>query len=325
MDHNMRILVTGGAGFIGCNLINQLLKKNPYVLNVDKLTYSSNQLCIQKFSSNKNYHFQKMDIIDELGIRKLMSEFNPKVIFHLAAESHVDRSIFGPNAFIKSNIVGTFNLLESCREYWNLLPRDEQHTFRFIHISTDEVYGDLGQNDPSFTEETPYHPSSPYSASKASSDHLARAWFRTYGLPIIVTNCSNNFGPYQHAEKLIPQTIINALKGKTIPVYGDGQQIRDWLYVADHCEALIRIAEAGTVGDTYNIGGGNEMNNLAIVQNICHKISQRAAQSTPHHNDCKKLIKFVADRPGHDTRYSINSFKLQTNWVGVLKQISKKH
>jgi dTDP-glucose 4,6-dehydratase len=310
----MKILLTGGAGFIGSAVVRYLINSTDYtVINVDKLTYAGNLESLASIESNSRYSFEQVDICDADGIKQVLDKYQPNIVMHLAAESHVDRSIDGPSEFIQTNIVGTYNLLEQVRQYWENLDSGSKSTFRFHHISTDEVYGDLphpdvfeGETLPLFTEKTAYAPSSPYSASKASSDHLVRAWHRTYGLPTIVTNCSNNYGPYHFPEKLIPLTILNALAGKELPVYGKGNQIRDWLYVEDHAEALVLVATKGKVGETYNIGGHNEKQNIEVVKTICSILDELKPQSTKY----EQQIRFVEDRPGHDMRYAIDASKI---------------
>ena len=310
-----RIIITGGAGFIGSNLVSYLLEKSTaQVLNIDKLTYAGNSYSLEKFVSEKRYNFDQVDIVNRDQLRTSINNFKPDAIMHLAAESHVDRSITEPAAFIETNIVGTYNLLEETLSYYKSMDNGVKKSFRFLHVSTDEVYGDLGENDPPFSEDTPYAPSSPYSASKASSDHLVRAWNRTYGVPVLITNCSNNYGPFQFPEKLVPMVILTALRGDPIPVYGDGQNIRDWLYVEDHVKALHTVLERGEIGETYNIGGNNEMKNIELVNSICNILDTTHPREDG--SSYKKQITFVKDRPGHDMRYAINEKKIrsQLNW-----------
>ena len=310
----MKILVTGGAGFIGSALVRHLIKNTSHqVLNLDKLTYAGNLASLKEVSSSKRYSFVEGDICGRELLDLTLRQFQPDAVMHLAAESHVDRSIDGPAAFVETNVIGTYTLLEACRAYWSGLEAPQRDVFRFHHISTDEVYGDLDGTGALFTEDTPYAPSSPYSASKASSDHFVRAWGRTYGLPILITNCSNNYGPYHFPEKLIPLVIINALRGKSLPVYGDGQQVRDWLFVEDHARALLEVLEKGVVGETYNIGGHNERTNLEVVNSICALLDELAPSAAPYSD----LIEFVADRPGHDLRYAIDASKIERElgWV----------
>lgn len=305
----MRILITGGAGFIGSALIRHLLNNTDHqVLNLDKLTYAGNLESLSSVAENPRYQFLQADIGDSATVAKALVEFKPDAIMHLAAESHVDRSIDGPAAFIQTNIVGTYALLEATRNYWSQLGPARKAAFRFHHISTDEVYGDLHGVDDLFTETTPYSPSSPYSASKAASDHLVRAWQRTYGLPVLITNCSNNYGPFHFPEKLIPLVILNALDGKPLPVYGNGQQVRDWLYVEDHARALLTVVTEGQVGETYNIGGHNEQKNLHVVESICALLDELQPRAEGSY---KEQISFVTDRPGHDLRYAINASKIE--------------
>jgi dTDP-glucose 4,6-dehydratase len=305
------ILVTGGAGFIGSNFVLDWLEASSGpVVNLDKLTYAGNPANLAAVQHNPAYTFVHGDICDAELVAALLQKCRPTAIIHFAAESHVDRSIVGPEAFLRTNIDGTFTLLQAARAHYDSLPGDERERFRFLHVSTDEVYGTLLPDDPAFHEETPYAPNSPYAASKASSDHLVRAWVHTYGLPAIITNCSNNYGPYQFPEKLIPLMIANALQGKNLPVYGDGQQVRDWLYVVDHCRALRTVLERGRVGETYNVGGGNQRSNLEVVTTLCALLDELVPQSKfrPH----KELVKYVTDRPGHDRRYAIDARKLES-------------
>lgn len=311
----MKLLVTGGAGFIGSAVVRHLINEtNHTVLNVDALTYAGNLESIP-CSDNERYQFAHVDICDSIALEKEFNRFQPDAVMHLAAESHVDRSIDGPAEFIQTNIVGTYNMLEASRKHWSSLDEAAKEKFRFHHISTDEVYGDLGSTG-LFTEETSYEPSSPYSASKASSDHLVRAWQRTYGMPTIITNCSNNYGPYHFPEKLIPLIILNALAGKALPVYGDGSQIRDWLYVEDHARALVKVVTEGEVGETYNIGGHNERKNIDVVKTICGILEELVsesnyARSAENPEGFESLITYVTDRPGHDVRYAIDASKIE--------------
>ncbi|MDQ6967807.1 MAG: dTDP-glucose 4,6-dehydratase [Mariprofundaceae bacterium] len=312
------IMVTGGAGFIGSAVIRHLIQNTEHtVVNVDKLTYAGNLESLTDVDSSSRYHFEQVDICDAVEINRVLKSYQPDIIMHLAAESHVDRSIDGPSEFIQTNIVGTYTLLEAAKVYWSTLDVVKKQRFRFHHVSTDEVYGDLHGSNALFTEETSYDPSSPYSASKASSDHLVRAWYRTYGLPTLVTNCSNNYGPYHFPEKLIPLMILNALEGKTLPIYGDGAQIRDWLYVEDHARALVHVATQGVVGETYNIGGHNEKTNLEVVHSICALLEELASDQKKGVNQYSDLITFVEDRPGHDLRYAIDASKIDSDlgWV----------
>ena len=305
----MHILITGGACFIGSALIRHLLNHTEHqVLNLDKLTYAGNLESLASVADNPRYRFVQADIVDSAAVSQALAEFQPDAIMHLAAESHVDRSIDGPAAFIQTNIVGTYALLEATRSYWLQLEPARKTAFRFHHISTDEVYGDLHGVDDLFSETTPYAPSSPYSASKAASDHLVRAWQRTYGLPVLLTNCSNNYGPYHFPEKLIPLVILNALDGKPLPVYGNGQQVRDWLYVEDHARALLTVVTKGKVGETYNIGGHNEQKNLHVVESICALLDELSPRQNGSY---KEQISFVSDRPGHDLRYAIDASKIE--------------
>ena len=346
MTNSKTILVTGGAGFIGSAVIREIITNTRYsVINVDKLTYAGNLSSLASVVVDPRYHFEKIDICDADKVAKVLSKYQPDVILHLAAETHVDRSIVGSNEFIQSNIIGTYNLLEQSMSYWSKMTAQKKRDFRFHHISTDEVYGDLNANDPPFskdskssvrsvnafekvsietkqskgdrfTEKTPYAPSSPYSASKASADHLVRAWNRTYNLPTIVTNCSNNYGPFHFPEKLIPLVISNALQGKQIPVYGSGQQIRDWLYVEDHAKALILVATQGRTGQTYNIGGYNEKKNIQVVNAICELLEELAPRKPTGVKNYKELIVYVSDRPGHDEHYAVDASKIarELNW-----------
>jgi len=305
------ILVTGGAGFIGSNFIlHSLALGHGPVVNLDKLTYAGNPANLRSVAKRDDYTFVHGDICDTDLVGRLFAEFRPRAVIHFAAESHVDRSILGPDAFLRTNIDGTFTLLQGARTYFNKLEDEGKRRFRFLHVSTDEVYGTLAPEDPAFHEATPYAPNSPYAASKAASDHLVRAWVHTYGLPAIITNCSNNYGPYQFPEKLIPLMITHALQGKPLPVYGDGQQVRDWLYVGDHVSGLRTVLENGRVGETYNIGGANQKSNLEVVTTLCALLDEMAPESNfrPH----RQLIQYVQDRPGHDRRYAIDARKLQS-------------
>lgn len=310
----MKLLVTGGAGFIGSAVVRHIIENTlNSVINIDKLTYAGNLNSVAAVANNERYAFEPVDICDAATMAALFEKHQPDAVMHLAAESHVDRSIDGPAAFIETNIVGTYTLLEAARQYWKALPEARKMAFRFHHISTDEVYGDLHGTDDLFTETTPYAPSSPYSASKASSDHLVRAWQRTYGLPVIVTNCSNNYGPYHFPEKLIPLIILNALAGKPLPIYGKGNQVRDWLYVEDHARALYKVVTEGVVGETYNIGGHNEKQNIEVVKTICAILEELAPinNSTLDIENYESLITFVQDRPGHDLCYAIDASKIE--------------
>ena len=315
----MKILVTGGAGFIGSAVVRELISHSQHsVINVDCLTYAGNIESLADAASSSRYAFEQVNICDRAALDRVFAEHQPDAVMHLAAESHVDRSIDGPGEFIHTNITGTYTLLEAARAYWSGLDASRREAFRFHHISTDEVYGDLHGTDDLFLETTPYAPSSPYSASKAASDHLVRAWQRTYGFPTLITNCSNNYGPYHFPEKLIPHVMLNALAGKPLPVYGDGLQIRDWLYVEDHARALIRVVTTGEVGETYNIGGHNEQTNIHVVRTLCALLEELAADRKPagvaRYED---LITFVKDRPGHDARYAIDASKIERElgWV----------
>jgi dTDP-glucose 4,6-dehydratase len=303
------ILVTGGAGFIGANFVLKARKQNwAEVINLDKLTYAGNLLTLTELTADSGYHFVQGDIGNAELVSYLLNKYQPQAIVNFAAESHVDRSIASPDEFIQTNVVGTFHLLEANRLYWKNLPPEKQQEFRFLHVSTDEVYGSLSSEDPAFTEQTPYAPNSPYAASKAAADHLVRAYHHTYGLPTLTTNCSNNYGPYHFPEKLIPLTIINAIEGKPLPIYGNGQNVRDWLYVEDHCEAIHTVLSRGTVGQTYNVGGESERTNLEVVETICAILDRVAPKPNFQHSS---LITFVKDRPGHDQRYAINCDKLK--------------
>lgn len=305
-----RILVTGGAGFIGSNFVLQwIASESAGVLNLDKLTYAGNLHNLNSVNSHPRHRFEQGDVVDRELLRRLLGRENPRAIVHFAAESHVDRSIHGPDDFIRTNVNGTFSLLEEARTYWSKLPEPDRARFRFLHISTDEVYGSLGPADPAFTESTPYAPNSPYSASKAASDHLVRAYHHTYGLPVLTTNCSNNYGPYQFPEKLIPLMILHGCQGKPLPVYGDGKNVRDWLYVEDHCGAIRTVLARGVPGETYNIGGRSEKTNLEIVSAVCRLLDELSPADpvVPH----EKLISFVKDRPGHDRRYAMDTRKIE--------------
>ncbi|MDC3248580.1 dTDP-glucose 4,6-dehydratase [Gammaproteobacteria bacterium] len=313
-----KILITGGAGFIGSALIREIQKNTSFeIINLDKLTYAGNLLSLIDVALDERYFFEKIDICDIDKIEKVFYKHKPNLVMHLAAESHVDRSIDGPVDFINTNIMGTFNLLQAARKYFDGLNEFDKKQFRFHHISTDEVYGDLEDTNDLFTEQTSYSPSSPYSASKAASDHLVRAWGRTYGLPVIITNCSNNYGPYHFPEKLIPHVILNAIHGKPLPVYGNGSQIRDWLYVEDHAKALIKVVTKGKLGETYNIGGHNEMTNLEVIHTICDLLEEMAPVKPSGINKYRDLITFVQDRPGHDARYAIDASKIERElgWI----------
>ena len=310
MPTDMRnpILVTGGAGFIGSNFILQwIAHESSPVLNLDKLTYAGNRENLAAVETDANFRFVQGDICDRALLAQLLAEVRPRAIVHFAAESHVDRSILGPEEFLRTNVEGTFRLLEAARAYWMELAEEARGDFRFLHVSTDEVYGTLGPTDPAFTEATPYAPNSPYSASKAASDHLVRAYQHTYGLPTLTTNCSNNYGPFQFPEKLIPLVILNALNGKPLPVYGDGLNVRDWLYVGDHCEAIALVLEKGIIGATYNVGGDSEKANIDVVNTICSIMDEVHPAGAPH----RRLITFVHDRPGHDRRYAVDASRLK--------------
>jgi dTDP-glucose 4,6-dehydratase len=306
---NDTILVTGGAGFIGSNFVlNWIAKTKAGIVNLDLLTYAGNRRNLVSVEGDSRHVFVKGDIGDGALVGSLLEKYKPRAILHFAAESHVDRSIAGPGAFIQTNIVGTFSLLEQAKKYWSGLPAEDKAAFRFLHVSTDEVYGTLGTDDPAFTEETAYTPNSPYAASKASSDHLVRAYFHTYGLPVLTTNCSNNYGPFQFPEKLIPLVILNALEGKPLPVYGDGLNVRDWLFVGDHCAAIRQVLERGRIGETYNVGGSSERTNLNVVTTICDILDELRPDAKI--GSRRELITYVKDRPGHDRRYAINAEKI---------------
>ncbi|AMF98116.1 dTDP-glucose 4,6-dehydratase [Vibrio harveyi] len=314
----MKILVTGGAGFIGSAVIRHIIRDTQdTVINLDKLTYAGNLESLAEVSDSERYHFEQVDICQRDELDRVFAKHQPDLVMHLAAESHVDRSIDGPAAFIETNVMGTYHLLESARQYWSTLDETRKAAFRFHHISTDEVYGDLEGTDDLFTETTSYAPSSPYSASKASSDHLVRAWQRTYGFPTLVTNCSNNYGPYHFPEKLIPLMILNALDGKPLPVYGDGMQIRDWLFVEDHARALYKVVTEGEIGETYNIGGHNEKANIEVVKTICSLLEEFRPNKPAGVESYESLITYVKDRPGHDVRYAIDATKIaqELNWT----------
>ncbi|NBU59525.1 MAG: dTDP-glucose 4,6-dehydratase [Betaproteobacteria bacterium] len=305
----MTLLVTGGAGFIGSNFVlGWLAQSDETVVNLDALTYAGNLQTLASLAQDPRHVFVHGDICDRTLLDRLLAEHQSRAIVHFAAESHVDRSIHGPGAFVRTNVEGTFTLLEAARAYWGTLDGDAKAGFRFLHVSTDEVYGSLGKNDAPFTETHPYEPNSPYSASKAASDHLVRAWHHTYGLPVLTTNCSNNYGPYQFPEKLIPLMIVNALAGKPLPIYGDGMNVRDWLYVTDHCAGIRRVLEAGQIGETYNIGGWNEMPNLQIVHTLCDLLDELRPDPAGSY---RRLITYVTDRPGHDRRYAIDARKIE--------------
>ena len=314
----MKLLITGGAGFIGSAVIRHIINNtNHSVVNVDKLTYAGNLESLVSIENDPRYAFEQVDICDAAEIRRVFSKHQPDIVMHLAAESHVDRSIDGPGEFIQTNIVGTYVLLEEARDYWNNLEGNKKKYFRFHHVSTDEVYGDLEGTDDLFTEETSYAPSSPYSAAKASSDHLVRAWQRTFKFPTLITNCSNNYGPYQFPEKLIPLIILNALEGKGLPIYGNGKQIRDWLYVDDHARALLHVALTGKISETYNIGGHNELQNIEVVETVCSILDELVPSKLNGIAKYEQLIIYVGDRAGHDVRYAIDATKIanELNWM----------
>ncbi len=329
---NKKFLISGGAGFIGSAVIRHIIDNTSHsVVNVDNLTYAGNLDSLASVENDSRYEFEKVDICNSVDIEHVLNKHKPDVIMHLAAESHVDRSIDGPSKFIETNIFGTYVLLEQSKEYWLSLNDKKKNNFKFHHVSTDEVYGDLGQKDSLFTEETPYAPSSPYSASKASSDHLVRAWHRTFNLPTLITNCSNNYGPYQFPEKLIPLMILNAIKGKSLPVYGNGKQVRDWLYVDDHAKALLLVALKGKIGSTYNIGGNNQIQNIEVVKTLCNILDDLVPSKIDGISKYDQLIINVEDRAGHDTRYAIDSSKIlnELGWVpqetfqtGIKKTVS---
>jgi len=308
-----KLLITGGAGFIGSAVIRHIINNTEHsVVNVDKLTYAGNLESLTSIENNKRYKFERVDICNSNEIKRVFNQHQPDIVMHLAAESHVDRSIDGPDEFIQTNIVGTYTLLEVARKYWFNLDSDKKQNFRFHHVSTDEVYGDLGGTDVLFTEETSYSPSSPYSATKASSDHLVRAWHRTFRIPTLITNCSNNYGPYQFPEKFIPLIILNALKAKNLPIYGNGKQIRDWLYVDDHARALLHVALKGKISETYNIGGHNELQNIAVVKTVCSILDELVPCKLNGIKKYEQLIVYVDDRAGHDFRYAVDTTKIES-------------
>ncbi|WP_445427667.1 dTDP-glucose 4,6-dehydratase [Alishewanella sp. HL-SH05] len=329
---NKCVFVTGGSGFIGSTVVRLLLATTDFtIVNIDKLSYAANPLALKAVEGDCRYRFKQQDIVDELELHSLFTQYQPQYVMHLAAESHVDRSINSAAPFIQSNIVGTFSLLEACRKYWAQLSIQQQQMFRLLHVSTDEVYGDIPLAANAATEQTAYHPSSPYSASKAASDHLVQAWQRTYGLPVLITHCTNNYGPFQHQEKLIPLVINRALEGQPLPIYGDGQQIRDWLFVEDHAKALLTVLQKGTVGESYNISANNQLTNLEVVSIICHELDKLIPASKMGINHYNELITFVVDRPGHDRRYALDATKItqQLGWQpstnfaeGIVKTIS---
>lgn len=308
----MKFLITGGAGFIGSAVIRHLINNTQHeVLNIDKLTYASNEKSLATIEKSNFYNFSKLDICDLKGLNFVFQSFKPDIIMHLAAESHVDRSIDNPGEFIKTNIIGTYNLLEASRVFWKSLNEDAKQKFRFHHISTDEVYGDLQNDNDFFVETSPYKPSSPYSASKASSDHLVRAWCRTYGLPIVISNSSNNYGPYQNPEKFIPHITLNAILGKSLPIFGNGSQVRDWLFVEDHAKALVKVAVQSKIGETYNIGGNNQLMNIEVVKLLCNLLEDLAPNKPKNITKYEDLIEYVTDRPGHDKRYAVDTSKIR--------------
>tara|TARA_B100001057_G_scaffold496727_1_gene598943 strand:+ start:134 stop:1156 length:1023 start_codon:yes stop_codon:yes gene_type:complete len=315
---NKNILITGGAGFIGSAVIRFIIDKtNHNIVNLDKLTYAGNLKSLSSVESNSRYHFEKTDICNSVDISRILQKHQPDIIMNLAAETHVDKSIKGPAKFIQTNIFGTYSMLEESKDYWEGLKGVKKNNFRFHHVSTDEVYGDLGKTNILFTEKTSYSPSSPYSASKASSDHLVRAWYRTFNFPTLITNCSNNYGPYQYPEKLIPLVILNALEGKELPIYGNGKQVRVWLYVDDHAKALLHVALNGKIGETYNIGGHNEIQNIEVVKIICDILDELAPSKLDGITKYEQLITHVSDRAGHDLRYAIDATKIKNelNWT----------
>ncbi len=317
LTRKSKLLVTGGAGFIGSALVRYLLQETDFqIVNLDKLTYAANPKALSSVDSHRHYQFIKQDICDQSSLKEIICAIKPDAIIHLAAESHVDRSIDSAADFIQTNIQGSYNLLQTSLDYWRQLNDGQKADFRFLYVSTDEVYGDIEPQAPACDEKSPYAPSSPYSASKAAADHLVRAWHKTYGLPILITHCSNNFGPYQDSEKLIPKLISNALVGKPLPLYGDGQQIRDWIYVDDHVKALLKVLEKGKVGESYNIGGDCQISNIQVAESICYLLNENAPSHCEYYGRFQELIHFVDDRPGHDKRYAINAAKIQQtlNW-----------